>query len=1402
MSLQSSVKGLRGGYKLLIMKNLKIVVMKKIVLLLLLLSLGLSVFCAPVSIQTAQRAAEAYWGMMNGGKASFVVSQTEFTEFYVFNNQNGGGFVLVSADDIAHPILGYSDNGSFRTDVQLPVNVRGWFKGISREISSAVALGVQQSKEVRDEWNSLLEGTPYPKRSTRAVSALLSTTWDQGKPYNNLCPTDSNTDSYYGGRTVTGCVATAMAQVMKFWNYPTQGNGSHSYTHSTYGAQNANFGNTTYDWANMPNNLTNYSSSTQKTAVATLMYHCGVSVDMDYDIAENGGSGAYTVVNYGNTPCAKNALVNYFKYKSTIQGLFKQNYTDTNWKNLLKADLDAGRPIMYSGASDEGGHSFVCDGYNNNDQFHFNWGWSGSYDGFFSLNAMTPGTGGIGGGGYDFSEDQDAIIGIEPAGISVNPTSVQIPSAGGSATVTVTAGNANSAWTATSSASWVSFTPTTGSGSGATTTMTISATANNTGSTRTATITLTQGSGSSSQTATVTVSQLDGTVSLDGWYGNVSGYENIVDITATHEIIIRPEQFGTFEPGNKVLKVKFATYQSDDYATYNNNSFTLRIYEGTELDNGLVTNGYSLTENVLNTPVYTQNYTQTPDAESSITENTITLNTPYTLNNNNFWISIMANGPTLFLYESENIGSPVATASFSSDYTQANYDYLYTETYTQSNTNYELINANYGAAYTDNSHAYVQAASLNYALAFYLSEDGTYTETSDFQAELFGGVSGGYLQEAPASYTLSATDNLVIYPFFKNAGPDVASSGTISVAIKLNGNTYTSITNDASELSVGSWYSMASSGYSVTIPASDMDDLNLTGNFNVCVEITYSGTDSDLSNNSHCIPVTRQEPSAYNLSVSPSSLSYAAAGETKTVTVTSNTSWTAISSASWLTVTPASGSNNGTITAVAAANTSTSQRTATITVSGTGVSAQTISVTQAGESGGESGDCIVLHEDRFSSTQPSIIGVQNGGYAFGSNSYGDLAKAELFELSGDYNITSIDYLYVVDGTSGSITFKVWANNNGTPGSELASNTVTLSDLYNAGSGTGTSKQGIYTWTLTSPVAVSSNFFAGIDVSSATSYIGLASTARGSGYSNCNYEFYNGSWGLITTSWQGLDASMYVLPTVCPTSAPSYNLTVNPTSLSYAAAGESKTVTVTSNTSWTATSSASWLTISPASGSNNGTITAVAAANTTTSQRTATITVSGTGVSSQTISVTQAGVSYNLTVNPTSLNYIADGESKTVTVTSNTSWTATSSESWLTISPASGSNNGTITAVAAANTSTQQRTATITVSGTGVSSQTISVTQDGAPTAIAEEVTESISVYPNPTSGMFTVGLDTIEGKATCQIVNANGSIIETREVNADSNSEIVFDCNVNSGVYFVRIISGNNVWTERVVIEK
>jgi hypothetical protein len=209
-------------------------------------------------------------------------------------------------------------------------------------------------------------------------------------------------------------VATAMAQVMKFWNYPTTGTGFHSYNHSKYGTLNANFGSTTYNWANMPNQLTSSSSSEQKTAVATLMYHCGVSVDMDYDVSANGGSGAYVISSTPpKTHCAEYALKTYFGYKSTLQGIQKNDYTQTQWINLLKTELDASRPVLYAGFGD-GGHCFIADGYNNNNYFHFNWGWSGSCDGYFALNALNPESGGIGSGAGTYNNGQQAVIGIEP----------------------------------------------------------------------------------------------------------------------------------------------------------------------------------------------------------------------------------------------------------------------------------------------------------------------------------------------------------------------------------------------------------------------------------------------------------------------------------------------------------------------------------------------------------------------------------------------------------------------------------------------------------------------------------------------------------------------------------------------------------------------------------------------------------------------------------------------------------------------------------------------------------------------------------------------------------------------------------------------------------------------------
>ena len=824
----------------------------------------LPMFAKHVDVETAQQVARNFWELnvakSDGVAFIDVTSQTEFSNFYIFNTN--GGFVIVSSDDIAYPVLGYSDEGSFNTS-NIGINTLDWLRGYQRHIQYGIDNNIKATDEISEMWYKLQNGIAMQQRDNRAVSALISTKWDQGVPYNNLCPQDNSAGYSYGNRTVTGCVATAMAQVMKYWNYPTKGTGSHSYSHSSYGTLSANFGNTTYDWSNMPNTLSSYSTSAQKTAVATLMYHCGVAVEMNYDIAQNGGSGAYSISYSGYFDyCAENALKNFFGYKSTIRGLVRSSYTDTYWKNLIKTELDASRPVIYSGSGDEGGHCFVCDGYNSSDYFHFNWGWSGSEDGFFLLDAMTPGSGGIGGGGYEFNDDQDAVIGIEPA----------------------------------------------------------------------------------------------------------------------------------------------------------------------------------------------------------------------------------------------------------------------------------------------------------------------------------------------------------------------------------------------------------------------------------------------------------------NFTVEPSSLSYTAAGSSKTITVTSTSSWTATSSASWLTISPTSGSSNGTITAVAAANTSSAQRTATITVSSSG-STRTVSVTQAGTGG--------------------------GGSAASSFTY-DFESCTAWTVDQFSPCTTYDGDGSATGGIRDVTF----NNQGYIGSYI----VFENGLASSFSSHGGTKFGCCMYA-TTPANNDWFITPAISISNGTTFSFWARSA-------------NDSYGLeqfkVAISNNNTSFSTYL----AGSSSASVSAPVEWTQYTYdlsAYAGQTKYIAI--------------------------------------------MCVSNDVFAFFIDDIVVSAPASSLTVSPSSLSYVAAGESKTVTVTSNTSWTATSSASWLTVSPASGSNNGTITAVAAANTSTQQRTATITVSGSGITC-TVNVTQAGAPTAIDEEVAEGISIYPNPTNGMFTVGFGSIEGKVTCQIVNARGSVIETREVNASDNSEVIFNTNVAAGVYFVRIISGDSVWTERVVIEK
>jgi hypothetical protein len=326
--------------------------------------------------------------------------------FYVFNVNSSPGFIIVSAEDKVIPVLAYSDESGFNMSNIAP-DVSWWLNGYKEQIEEARAKNLQATEEIKSHWESLKTGTGsyLLRESVKTVNPLEKTTWDQLPNYNALCPYDNAANAF----TVTGCVATGMAQILKFWSAPINGAGFHSYSDPKYGIQSANFGNTTYDWTNMPLSVTG-----PNTAVATLMYHCGVSVAMTYGIAAAGGSSAYVVSSQSPVQaCAEYALKTYFGYPNVV-GKVRSDYPNkTDWQNLLKTELDAGRPILYAGFGSGGGHCFNCDGYDANDFFHFNWGWSGQFNGYFDVDALNPEGTGTGGGTGGFNSGQQCVIGIQ-----------------------------------------------------------------------------------------------------------------------------------------------------------------------------------------------------------------------------------------------------------------------------------------------------------------------------------------------------------------------------------------------------------------------------------------------------------------------------------------------------------------------------------------------------------------------------------------------------------------------------------------------------------------------------------------------------------------------------------------------------------------------------------------------------------------------------------------------------------------------------------------------------------------------------------------------------------------------------------------------------------------------------
>ncbi|MDD4149824.1 MAG: C10 family peptidase, partial [Bacteroidales bacterium] len=382
-------------------------------------------FAAHVPTSKAKQVAENYYNYMSGfretGKVidNIEVYENDLLVYYVFNFSTGG-YTIISADDEVTPILSYAFNGKFIiNDPKLPEGYEYFLNSYKSQISQVINLSLKGDNSVKQKWENYYNNQFSSIKQTQDVSPLLNIEnikWDQGCYYNASCPSASGGAC---GHVYTGCVATAMAQIMRFHKWPDHGTGSHSYNDNNYGTQTANFGAAVYNWNAMPGSINSANSE-----IAKIMYHCGVSVDMMYSTQ---GSGAYV---YGYV---KEAFVNYFNYNSNALYAYRVNYTDTNWKNKIISDLNNGWPVFYSGTgSDEGaaGHAFVCDGYQaGTESFHFNWGWSGSYNSYNTIDNLVPGGTGAGGGAGDYSYNHQAVFSVSPsygltAVFSASPTQI------------------------------------------------------------------------------------------------------------------------------------------------------------------------------------------------------------------------------------------------------------------------------------------------------------------------------------------------------------------------------------------------------------------------------------------------------------------------------------------------------------------------------------------------------------------------------------------------------------------------------------------------------------------------------------------------------------------------------------------------------------------------------------------------------------------------------------------------------------------------------------------------------------------------------------------------------------------------------------------------------------------
>ena len=360
---------------------------KSFIVLLSVLFFTLSAFAREITEDVAIRKASE---LMSNRQTNFTgkVNTTDLVKIsgnpvYYIINFEPEGWVLISAQDVTKPVIGYSSTGSYMKQNQ-PESMRSWFQQIEDEIIHAVNTTSKKHPEWEITENESLQRI---KRSpaSEPVEPLIKVKFNQSRPFNTYCPSDNN------GTSLVGCVAVAMAQAMTVSRHPARPNGSYSYFHTTYGNIYVNYDEQApYNWDLI------ISGSDGKLEAARLLYHCGVSVKMDYGVSGSGTQTTYIV----------NALKNYYSYAPSVK-VFPRNTYQGDWEELLLNELNAGRAVVYSGNNGGVGHAFNLDGHDGNYMYHVNWGWGGANNGYYTIDGMKDGD-------QIYTQNQQMIVGIRP----------------------------------------------------------------------------------------------------------------------------------------------------------------------------------------------------------------------------------------------------------------------------------------------------------------------------------------------------------------------------------------------------------------------------------------------------------------------------------------------------------------------------------------------------------------------------------------------------------------------------------------------------------------------------------------------------------------------------------------------------------------------------------------------------------------------------------------------------------------------------------------------------------------------------------------------------------------------------------------------------------------------------